>query len=284
VEISVSEQKVFHIASALSLEQARERAWDHKMLPFGSISRLLLRPKGDEIKVAAIEKRYEPVWHVAAHKHIVFDRGREYRVPLVDATVRAVTVAGTDSPVADGPPRHFIIRGIEHCTEDVRLESLVDGVTGAEARMPGVLSAPREEILELAEFAPPDAVVVPPEVKASAVVQRLVQRLVTPYEADQIFEEEIQVDHLHLLYHPVFAFEYVWDARGKRGVVELDAVSGEASAGTGAFQQQIRRIFNREVLFDVGAETINLIIPGGAIPLKIGKAIADRRRGDRTRG
>ena len=167
---------------------------------------------------------------------------------------------------------------MEHCIDELRLESLVNGVTGAEAQMPKMVGAPREEIVELAEFAPADAVVVPPEVKASTVVQRLVQRLITPYEADQVFEEEIQVEHLHLLYRPVFAFEYVWEARGKRGVVELDGVTGEASAGTGAFQQQMRRIFNREVLFDLGAETVNLIVPGGAIPLKIGKAIAERRR------
>ncbi|MDR7488173.1 MAG: hypothetical protein QN167_05035 [Armatimonadota bacterium] len=278
MEITVSEQKVFLVAARLTPEQARERAWDHKMVAFGSLSRLLHRPKGDEITVAAIEKRYEPVWHLAARKRLVFERGREYRVPVGDATVRAVTVAGTDYPVADGPPRHFIVRGVEHCTDDVRVEQLVDARSGAELQAPQLLTAAREEVEDLAALAPADAVVVPPEVKASQVVQRLVQRLLTPYEADQVFEEGIQVEFLHLLYRPVFAFEYVWQARGKRGVVELDGVTGEATVGTGAFQQQVRRIFNREVLFDLGAETVNLVVPGGAIPLKIGKAIMDRQR------
>ncbi len=278
MEITVSEQKVFLLTSSLSPEQAREKAWDHKMVAFGSLSRLLLRPKGDEITVVAIEKRFHPLWHAAARKRVVFDRGREYRVPVADGNVRAVTVGGVDYAVAAGPPPHFIIRGVEHCEEDTRQESVVEGVTGEELPPRG-LSGPREEIVDLSGFAPADAVVMPPEVKASTVVQRLVQRLMTPYEADQVFEEAIDVEFLHLLYRPVYAFEYAWEARGKRGVVELDAVTGEVRAGGTGFQQQMRRIFNREVLFDLGAESVNLILPGGAIPLKIGKAIIDRKRG-----
>jgi len=278
MEITVSEQKVFVVAPQVTLEAARERAWDQKMAAFGSLSRLLLRPKADEIKVASIEKRFDPLWLVAAHKRVVFNRGREYRVPVGEASVTAVSVAGTDHPVAGGPPRHFIIRGVEHCEEDVRLESLVDGVTGAEVDAPQVVAAPQEEVTDLAAFAPADAIVVPPEVKASTVAQRIVTRLMTPYEADQVFEEGIEIERLHMLYHPVYAFEYLWESRGKKAVVELDAVSGKVNTDGRAFHQQMRRIFNREVLFDLGAETVNLIVPGGAIALKIGKAVADHRR------
>lgn len=278
MEITVSEQKVFLVEERLTLEQARERAWDQKMAAFGSFSRLLLRPKADEIKVASIEKRFDPLWHITAHKRVVFDRGREYRVPVADATVKGVTVAGSDYPAADGPPRHFIIRGVEHCEDDVRLESLVDGVTGTEIEAPEMVTATREEITDLSALAPADAIVVPPEVKASTVVQRIVQKLMTPYEADQVFEEAIEIERLHMLYHPVYAFEYVWEARAKKAVVELDAVSGKVNTDGRAFQQQMRRIFNRDVLFDLGAETVNLVVPGGAIALKIGKAVADQRK------
>ncbi len=278
MEISVSEQKLFLIEPQVSFEAAREKAWDQKMAAFGSLSRLLLRPKADEIKVSSIEKRFEPLWHITAHKRLVFDRGREYRVPVGDATVRAVTVAGTDYAAAAGPPRHFIVRGMEHCEDDVRLERLIDGLSGAEVTAPEVAAATREEITDLSAFAPADAIVVPPEVKASTVVQRVVQQLMTPYEADQVFEEGIEIERLHMLYHPIYAFEYLWEARGKKAVVELDAVTGKVNTDGRAFQQQVRRIFNREVLFDLGAETVNLVVPGGAIALKIGKAVVDHRK------
>lgn len=278
MEITVSEQKMFMIPPQLTQDQARERAWDYKNAAFGSMARLLLRPKSEEIKILSIEKRFDPVWHVIAHKRMVFNRGREYRVPVVDGTVKRVTVKGEDYSVAAGPPQHFIIRGVEHCEDDVRLERLVDGVSGAEVQLKFVHTAPREEIQELAEFAPPDAVVVPPGIRASTLVQGLVQQMITPYEADQIFEEGIEIEQLHLLYRPVYAFEYSWEARGKRAVVELDGITGESSTSGRAFQQQVRRIFNRDVLFDLGAESINLVVPGGAIALKIGKAVVDHRR------
>ncbi len=278
MEITVSDQKVFLIAPQVPFESAREKAWDQKMAAFGTMSRLLLRPKADEIKVASIEKRFEPLWEVKAHKRIVFDRGREYRVPVGDATVQAVTVAGADYPAAAGPPRHFIVRGMEHCEDDVRLERLVDGLSGEEVTAPEVTAAPREEITDLSTFAPADAIVVPPEVKASTVIQRIVTQLMTPYEADQVFEEGIEIEGLHMLYHPVYAFEYLWEARSKKAVVEFDAVTGKVNTDGRAFQQQMRRIFNRDVLFDVGGEAVNLVVPGGAIALKIGKAVVDHRK------
>jgi len=281
MEITVSEQKVFMVQPRLTDDQARERAVEHKGAAFGSVARLLLRPRGEEIKIVAIGKRFDPIWHIIAHKHVVFDRGREYRVPVADATVQRVTLKGDDYPVTEGPPRHFIIRGVEHCTDDARLEKIVDAVGGTDLDAKAILAAPREEIIELAEFAPPDAVVVPPDVKASTLVQTLVQQLVKPYEADQVFEEEIEIEQLHLLYHPVYAIEYTWEAKAKKAALELDAVTGETSAGTRAFQQQMRRIFNREVLFDLGAETVNLVVPGGAIALKIGKAVVDHQRRQR---
>lgn len=282
MEVTVSDQKLYVVSPRFSDEQARERAWDHKGAAFGSLSRLFLRPKGDEIKVAAVEKRYDPLWHVVAHRRVVFDRGREYRVPVGDAAVQRVTIAGSEYEVAAGPPRHYVIRGVEHCVEDVTVDRTVDALTGADSQAQAVVGAERQEVSDPADLAPADAVVVPPETKASLVVQRLVQQLVTPYEADTVFEETITIDHLHLLYHPVAAFEYVWEARGKRAVVEFDLVTGEVRTDGRALEQQVRRMFTREVLFDLGAETINLVVPGGAIALKIGKAIAEHQRGKKA--
>lgn len=281
MEITVSDQKVFHVRPALSPEQARERAWDHKMAAFGMFSRLLLRPKGEEIKIASMQTRFDPAWHVIAHKRLVFHRTREYRVPVADAMVRRVTIDGNDCPVTPGSPPTFSLRGVEHCEEDVRAETLVDGVKGTEMRAPAIPQAPHEEIFDLAAFAPLDAVVVPPEVKASTVAQRVIHQLMTAYEADQIEEEAIEIEQLHLLYCPVYVFQYVWEAKGKEAVVELDGVSGESRASDWDFHrpmQQIRRMFTREMLFDLGAETAGLVVPGAGIVFKIGKMVTDHTR------
>ncbi len=63
--------------------------------------------------------------------------------------------------------------------------------------------------------------------------------------------------------------------------MEVDGLTGEFKPTGKSFGSQARRIFNREVLFDVGAEATNLIIPGGAIAVKLGKAVLDRRKGEK---
>jgi hypothetical protein len=37
------------------------------------------------------------------------------------------------------------------------------------------------------------------------------------------------------------------------------------------------KLLNKETLFDLGSETLNLVVPGGAIPLKLVRAL--RKRG-----
>jgi hypothetical protein len=57
MEITVSEQKVFLLTSALSPEQAREKARDHKMVAFGSFSRLLPPPRATRSRWPGIAVR-----------------------------------------------------------------------------------------------------------------------------------------------------------------------------------------------------------------------------------
>jgi len=99
-----------------------------------------------------------------------------------------------------------------------------------------------------------------------------------PPSADQILEEEVVVDCLDLYYRPVYAFAYVWQAKDKRATEEVDGLTAEFKSTGKAFGSQLKRVLNREVLFDIGAETINLVVPGGAIALKLTKAVAERAR------
>jgi len=93
-----------------------------------------------------------------------------------------------------------------------------------------------------------------------------------------VFEEEVVVDRLDLYYRPVYAFEYVWEAKARRTTVEVDGLTGEFKPTGKTFGSQLKRVMTREVLFDIGAETMNLVVPGGAIALKLGKAVMNRRQ------
>jgi hypothetical protein len=119
----------------------------------------------------------------------------------------------------------------------------------------------------------------PPEVRAPVVVRQVLGDVLHPPSADQILEEEVVVDCLDLYYRPVYAFEYVWQAKDKRVTVEVDGLTAEFKSTGKAFGSQLKRVLNREVLFDIGGDVINLVVPGGAIALKLTKAVAERRRG-----
>jgi hypothetical protein len=71
------------------------------------------------------------------------------------------------------------------------------------------------------------------------------------------------------------AFEFHWRPKDKRGVVEIDAATGAFRQG-GSLLPQIGRVITRDALFDIGADTIGLLIPGGSIAVKVARAALDK--------
>ena len=96
-----------------------------------------------------------------------------------------------------------------------------------------------------------------------------------PLQADEVHEESLQVDNLELFYRPVWAFEFHLPARNRRGVVELDALTGEARTAS-SLKVQISRHVSRAALFDIGADTVGLLVPGGSIAVKVARVAIDR--------
>lgn len=272
MEITVAEQGLFLLTARVSPDQAKEKAWEQKLNVFGTLSKFLMRPKGEEIQVNFLEFRYQPFWHAASHKRFRYDRRASYQI-TVPADVQSVDIAGQTYTPSQG---RFSIPGTDHCLLEERREIFVDGLSGETSDLRRYLAFDHLVIEEGAM--PADVALVPPEVRASAVVRQVLGDVLQPPSADKVFEEEVVVDRLDLYYRPVYAFEYAWDAKGKRTTVEVDGLTGEFKGSGKAFGTQLKRIMTREVLFDVGAETLNLVVPGGAIALKLGKAVADRRR------
>ena len=68
------------------------------------------------------------------------------------------------------------------------------------------------------------------------------------------------IQHIDLYYHPWYAFEFHWKPKDKKGVVELDAVTGEMRQGQ-ALASRVTKMMNRDALFDIGADTVGLIVP-----------------------
>ena len=99
----------------------------------------------------------------------------------------------------------------------------------------------------------------------------------SPEGQSKLLEEEVVLETTDLFYRPVWAFEFTWNGKGKQAIVEIDSVTGQTRAGK-ALVSQIRGALNRDLLFDVGADTVGMIVPGGSIAVKLAKAAIDSNK------
>lgn len=280
MDISLADERAFQINPQVTLDVARVRVDDKRTnLVAGTVGALLSRPKPDEIRLVAVENRLEPFWLVTIGTHTVFDRNRAFTLTMVGPEVKSVTLLEHEVPAqpqAKGAPV-VTLPGVEHCLEETQVSRHFDGISGQKADYSKYVTMPSLEIVNLETFAPEGVLVVPPQARASAVVRQVMGEVVQPVQAQMILEERVDVKAIDLYFRPVYAFEYEWAAKNKKVVVEYDAVTGETRVGGKWLGEQIRGMLTRDLLFDVGADAISLIVPGGGIAVKLVKAVVDRK-------
>jgi hypothetical protein len=280
MEIELADQHVYVLDERLSGDEIRQRAMDRRTGAFGTgLGNLLSRPKSDDIELVASQRRLEPFWHVACQARYVYDRARDYTIPASGPEVREVTVNGQDYSVSpDTGKGSFVVSTLEHCRDEFRAELFADGVTGAPvADAAGIVGGPRQEVSDLSALGGDNTIVIPPEQRASYVVRQLLATMMKPVQADSVTEESMTIENVDLYYHPWWAFEFHWKPKDKTGVVELDAVTGQMRQGQ-ALVSRMTKMINSDAVFDIGADTIGLIIPGGNIAVKVARLAANQSR------
>jgi len=277
MEIQLADEHVFVLDERLTVDEIRQRAMDRRVGAFGSgLGNLLQRPKPDDIELLASQRRLEPFWHVAAQARYVYDRRRDYTVPASSPEVREVTVLGQDYPINEAAGRGFTLPVLEHCREEFSAQQFVDGVSGAPmADGASIVGGPRQEVSDLEGLNANDTIVLPPEQRASFVVRQLLGTMMKPVQADSMSEESITVQNIDLYYRPWWAFEFLWKPKDKKAIVELDAVTGLMRPGQ-ALAARVTKMMNRDALFDIGADTVGLLVPGGSIAVKVAKLAIDQ--------
>ncbi len=273
MDIQLAEQKIFALSEKITVEQARLRALDKRTtLVTSGVTVLLQRVKPEEVEQVATQKRREPFWHVICAIRQVYDRTRNFSVPVTGPEVQSITLHETDYPVAN---RSIAFAAVEHCREENRQQMFFDGVSGETQELGSLIGNTRSEVTDLADFAARDGViVVPPEIRASFVMRQALQAMLKPLQADVIFEEVVTIEAIDLYYRPIFAFEFRWKAKDKTAVAEFDGVTGEMRNAK-SLRQQMNLPISRDALFDIGADTIGMIVPGGNIAVKLVKVAID---------
>jgi hypothetical protein len=280
MEISLADEQAFNFVPKYSLDVAHDRVEQKKVnLIAGAFGSLLSRPKPTDFAMISLENRYDPFWLVTISTRTRYDRNQTYVVPASGPEVRQVTLLGQDlnlENAAKGSPT-FSLSAVEHCTEERHSTKTYDGFTGTAVDMSKYLAFPKTQILELEAFAPEGILVVPPQVRATAAVRQALSEMIKPVsQAHVIHEERVDVEAIELNYRPVYALEYEWTTKGKHHVIEFDALTGEINGDGRKLSHQIKGVLTRDLLFDVTADAVGVLVPGGSIAVKLVKAVIDR--------
>lgn len=279
MDIQLGTQRILVLDEREGVDSLRQRAMDKRTQAFGTgLGSLLQRAKADDVDLVASQRRLEPFWHVVGRAHYVYDRRREYPIAAAAPEVHEVTIQDTTYPVVESGrnARTFTLAVVEHCREEITHDVAIDARTGAPVPDAAkLLAGSHREVTDPVSLAENDTIVVTPEHRASFVVRKLLSEMLKPVQADTIIEEALTLETTDLVYRPIWAFEFLWRSKDKRGVVEIDAVSGGLKAG-GSILPRISRVITREALFDIGADTVGLLIPGGSIAVKVARAALDK--------
>jgi len=275
MDITFGEERVFRLLPTHSMDETREKAWDKKTSVFGSgLTGLFSRPKSEDVKITYSEFRYEPFWHIACNVLYEYERTRSYNVPVLAPEVKRVTFDGKDYAIA-AEPRHFAITGTEHCIEESDTQVIFDAVRGKEQKWEKYLRFDKETVIDINKLSTDASIVVMPEMRASAAVRQVLASMLRPIQADTIHQEKANIRIVDLYFRPVYAFEYKWESKGKTTVAEFDGLTGVMTSGGVTLRQQFEKMITRDLIFDVGADAANLLLPGSSIALKVAKSMVD---------
>jgi len=278
MDVNIAEEKAYYFNDQLTAQGAREKALEKKIDAFGAMARFIQRPKTEEIELSYSEKRYEPFWYVSACATYIYERTQKYRVPLADPAVKRVTISGQDlTPQKEKDSLGVTLAGVEHCEDITSKQIYLDGVTSTKVDYAPYMKYAASEIPDLAAFAPEGAIIVPPQVRIAQVVREQVQSLMKVVQADKIITEAIEIDHVALYFRPIYAFEYHWVTKDRKQIVEFDGLTGALrTEGKAMRGGGLKKMIDNDLLFDLSSEAINLVVPGGAIAIKLARAAAKK--------
>ena len=265
--IQVQGEKLLTLDDVLGWDKVRKLAGDHKVKAFGMISSFLFKPKEEEISIVYEEKRYQAFWHIVGNSFFEYKRKVRYHVP-VQTVVEDVTFMDKNC-VVNKNNGTFEIEGIEHCKENYRQEIMVDAQTDQAGDFSKYLVSPKHEIQTTDDLTKDGTSVVNLETKASFLVRKVLNDLVKPIKADQILDEKIAIEELSLYFYPVYTFEYFWQPKEKRVLVEFDGVTTEIRKGR-KLTDKLRDSFTTDELFEFAKEVANFV-PGGGLAMMAGR-------------
>ncbi len=283
MQIKVASQRMLLLRDQITPADARDRAWQKKLNAFDALSKVtsfLNKPKDDDFTLTYSEHRYEPFWHVIATARYEYTRTINYQVAASGKEVRNVTVHDAKYEVLNG---HIHVPALEYCLQEERDENIVDGITGKNTpQLQQYLARTAVEVTgQMRDEVDAGAILIPPQVRISAIMRDSLSKMITGIQADTIIDEQVEVTRVDLYYRPIRAFKYAWASKQKEAILEVDGLTGECRAGSRVFTEYFGQVLDQSFLFDIGADAVGMFVPGGSIAVKAAKRYMDSRSGAR---
>jgi hypothetical protein len=273
MEITLSPERLFRLLPQITPEEGQRRVEAKKVaLVAGTLGSLLSRPNPDDFQLTYSESRLEPIWLVGIRIRNVYERTKTFPLQPTGPEVKEVRLLEHTLPIESG--KGITLQGIEYCEEERLLERTFAGDGTVQPDLVKFTQFAAEELTDLTTLQT-YGLPIQPEARSAAVVRQVMTEAVKPLKAQVIHEESVVVERLALYFRPVYAFEYNWASKGKRATLEIDGLTGEIRQGGRTFQNQMKRLLSRDLLFDLSADVAGTFIPGGSIVVKLAKAAAD---------
>jgi hypothetical protein len=281
MKTAIAPERVLVLKDQLTFEEAKEKAWKKKMDAFGTVSKMtsfLSRPKDGDFNLVYSEHRYQPFWHVVGDSKYVYDRKTQYQWPVSGTEVKKITIEGKDYEVIN---KTISLEATDHCVQEDHEEVFVDGLNGEKtASLKDYLEYAASVVDKdnLTSFTQDEIIMVPPKARVSGIVREVLAKAIKVIQADQIFEEEVELKNVDLYYRPVYAFQYKWIPKEKEAIVEIDGLTGNVSFGHNLFKEYLGKALDKNFLFDIGADAAGMFIPGGSIAVKMAKKYMESKK------
>ena len=287
MDVRLAPTHIYTLNPTLDFEAAEQQAIDKRITTVaGGLGGLFSRPKPEEVDLVYKEIRYESFWHAVCNVRYVFERNKDFTVPVTGVEVRRVTILGQEFEIAaqqaqpaqsggflsqlgqqiglSNTVRTFTLAGVEHCIDENRQVQYLDAVNGQALQVGAdFVQKEKTEVTDLSPLSTGDVLVVVPQLSAAKIARSVLASMVKPIQADKILEEIVEIETLDLYFRPIYAFEFAWKPKNKTGVAEFDAVTGVMTSGK-ALHTKSDKDITRESLFDINAESVTSLIPAAA--------------------
>jgi hypothetical protein len=287
MDVRLAPTHIYTLNPTLDFEAAEQQAIDKRITTVaGGLGGLFSRPRPEEVDLVYKEIRYESFWHAVCNVRYVFERNKDFMVPVTGVEVRMVTILGQEFEIAaqqaqpaqsggflsqlgqqiglSNTVRTFTLAGVEHCIDENRQVQYLDAVNGQPLQLGAdFVQKEKTEVTDLSPLSTGDVLVVVPQLSAAKIARSVLASMIKPIQADKILEETVAIETLDLYFRPIYAFEFAWKPKNKTGVAEFDAVTGAMISGK-ALHTKSDRDITRESLFDINTETVTSLIPAAA--------------------